>query len=223
MLLKDNGYNYIYFSKLETSLRSAYRSNIFYFLYNLIYEYPFFTGWYKNLFGNENNIQKEREIIVCEYKSKIVGVAILKATKTENKICTLRVAEDFRRIGIGKELFNRSLEWLEDEKPLITIHKRQEEQFSHLLNYFDFKLEQKKLGYYSLFSTEFVYNGELKGRNIVLNKLEKVNLEETIRKKLAEGSKGFIPNLKEAIDRQLTMVYKFFEDNNNYYTRKMKG
>lgn len=106
---------------------------------------------------------------------------------------------------------------------MITIHKRQEEQFSRLLDYFDFKLEQKKLGYYSLFSTELVYNGELKGRNIVLNKLEKVSLEETIRKKLAEGSKGFIPNLKEAIDRQLTMVYKFFEDNNNYYTRKMKG
>lgn len=62
---------YIYFSKLETSLRSAYRSNIFYFLYNLIFEYPFLQGGMKVYLGERTIFKKKEKLLYVNIRAKL--------------------------------------------------------------------------------------------------------------------------------------------------------
>ena len=160
----------------------------------------------------EYNVLKEREIIICEYNKEIVGISILKNTDNERKICTLRVSKNFRHLGIGRELLKSSIDWLEDEKPLITVHRTRQKEFNSLFNYFNFKLEQKKWSYYSLFNTELVYNGELPGKNIILNKLEIVDLESFIKKQIAIN--GYLININEVIDKCIDYWYTRYMYNN---------
>ena len=77
---------------------------------------------------------------------------------------------------IGKNIMELSFEWLNTDTPLITLHKRKEKQFDKLFKRYNFKLEDKKWGYYSLFSTELAYNGCLSSKELSLNKIEIMDL-----------------------------------------------
>ena len=145
------------------------------FLRKLSFEYPDFLGWFDGLFSYGYKLKDDREIIMCRYDGKIVGVIILKKTNEENKICTLRVEKKFRSNGIATELIKRGIEWLEDEKPLITCHCSRNGQFSKLFKYFGFELQEKKIGYYGIFNLEYTYNGSLPEKKIWLNKIEKTD------------------------------------------------
>lgn len=168
---------YLKYSQFSSFEQDIYFNQIYRFVKRLNIEYPGFDKWYRNLFDNKKNLKRDREIIICEKEFCIAGVAILKATKEEKKICTLRVAKKFQRQGIGKRLMEMSFEWLEDDKPLITMHSRKRHQFSTLLEYYGFELEEEKSNYYHLFSTELIYNGTLPEKKIVINKLERIDME----------------------------------------------
>ena len=68
--------------------------------------YPNFDKWYneKVLVEMRKGVSS-REIIVAiselERGSKITGVAIIKKTEEERKICTLKVLKEYRKQGIG--------------------------------------------------------------------------------------------------------------------------
>lgn len=120
-------------------------------------EYPYFRDWYKNLFNKDYTLKPDRKILYLPFDEVIAGFIILKKTKKERKICTLRVKEHYQKNGIAKELIKSGIEWFEDDKPLVTVSEYRSEQFKHLFKYFGFKLKDK-INCYNSNVKEFFYN-----------------------------------------------------------------
>lgn len=137
------------------------QADIYRFLWELNFEYPNFSRWYKSLFFEQGVLKPEREIVVCTHHDFLVGISILKKDLLENKICTLRVAKAYQNMGIGKALLEKSFEWLNDDKPLITVHISKFHQFKNIFNRYGFTVEQEISGYYGFLKSEIAYNGIL--------------------------------------------------------------
>lgn len=182
---------YINYSQISPDQRSLYYIRIKNFLRKLVYEYNGFEKWFSGLFISDGLLKKDREIIICEYNFQLVGISILKNDNIEKKICTLRVSKPFQKQGIGRQLMELSFEWLDDEKPLITIHNSKKHEFKKLFKHYNFQLEEKKWGYYRLFTTELVYNGSLPEKQFLLNYIEIVDLEKEIKQFLLSGGRDF--------------------------------
>lgn len=195
-LKEQQYYRYSTFSCLEKSL---YYDKIYKFVNCLIWEYPGFKRWYEGLFNEKKELNEDREIIICEKEFKIAGIAILKNDKYEKKICTLRVAKEYQRQGIGTHLMELSFEWLQDELPMITMHKVKQHEFQSLLKYYGFKLEQKQRNYYNIFSTELVYNGFLPEKEIFFNKIEILDIQKLYKRFITTGKYNFSEFLEECI------------------------
>lgn len=158
MVMGERYFRYSAFSAIE---KAFYYNQIYVFLRWISVEYPGFRQWYEGLFCDDKKLRKGREIVICEKDCRIAGVAILKSTKNEKKICTLRVAKLYQKQGIGTKLMELSFEWLEEDKPLITMDQSKRHEFDGLLRYYGFSLEQMKKNYYGIFNTELIYNGVL--------------------------------------------------------------
>lgn len=190
---------YSQYSTLSSFEKRIYYSQIYDFLKRLNIEYPGFYKWYKKLFLESKELQIGREIFICEKAYQIVGVVILKSTKHEKKICTLRVATPFQRQGIGKKLMELSFEWLQEDKPLITMHKVKQHEFASLLNYYGFVLEQEQWNYYNIFSTELSYNGFLPEKKIFFNKIELMDIDFLYNDFIMSRKRNFEDFVEECI------------------------
>lgn len=164
-----------------------YYSLIFNFLIQLVLEYPGFSSWYNNLFNAQNELILGREILIAEINYQVAGVAILKNDGVEKKICTLRVGRKYRNQGIGHKLMESSFEWLDSEKPMITVRKSKYKYFDSMFNYYGFKLEQEAKRYYSFLSTELVFNGELPQKQILLNRIEILDISQLCKMMIDSG------------------------------------
>lgn len=164
----DNNCYFLY-SNLTPEVKLIYKDMIYRFLFMLNFEYRGFYEWYDRLFISKYELDYCRDIIICERNFELAGVAIIKNDECEKKICTLRVSKKYRNNGIGHRLIELSMEYLNTEKPMITLHKNKFNQFEHLLDYYNFNLEQTKKNYYYLFNKELVYNGCLPDRNTMVN------------------------------------------------------
>lgn len=152
---------YNYFSELELWQQKVYVKKIYAFLFMLNFNYPNFKKWYNSLFESDYTIKNSREIIFCVNSGEIAGVAILKKTDLENKICTLRVSTKYEKLGLGRSLLEKSMEYLHNDKPLITLHISMYHKFKNIINRYGFQLEQEISCCYGLFRSELVYNGEI--------------------------------------------------------------
>ena len=190
-MLDYNNKLYLKYSSLSTEEKIIYSQQLKKFLRKLSWEYPGFWKWYDSLFSAKVELKPNREIIICESCFQLVGVAILKRDIEEKKICTLRVEKDFQRQGIGRKLFELSFEWLNCDKPLITVRQSKNCEFQKLFDYYCFNAEEKRRNYYQLFSTEVVYNGSLPAKGFELNQIEIFDLEKSIRQYLLSGEKSF--------------------------------
>ena len=123
-------------------------------------EYPDFHNWYFNKVI-PGVFLGERIIILKITNGHISGISILKKTRDERKICTLRVTDNFQQKGIGSELLFQSCEKLGTSKPLITVSFAKIKQFEPLFKKFDFKLTKTYLDYYMKDKHELSYNGYL--------------------------------------------------------------
>lgn len=123
-------------------------------------DYPDFKSWYfrKMKVELENGY---RDILFSTYKNQITGVAILKDFANEKKICTIRVYPQFKNMGFGKSLIEKSIEILQYETPMISVSESRIYQFENILSYFKFELVQITSSYYKKGQVEYVYNGEL--------------------------------------------------------------
>lgn len=202
--MNNRNEKYSMYSTFSVFEKTLYQNQIYYFLRRLNIEYPGFSKWYKELFLENKELQDGREIIICEKEYHIAGVAILKSTEKEKKICTLRVAGSFQRQGIGKKLMEMSFEWLQDDKPLITMHKSKQHEFAALLEYYGFVLEQTQWNYYNVFSTELSYNGILPEKKIFFNKIEIMNIDIWYKNFIVSGNN----NLKEFIEECILKWYE---------------
>ena len=164
-----NNKRYFLYSNLSNELKPWYRKMLYRFLFKLNFEYCGFAGWYDSLFSSDIELKCDREIIICEVGYQIAAISILKDQPYEKKICTLRVAKQYRNNGIGHELMELSFDVLNSESPMITLNKNKHSQFESLLNYYNFKLEQVERHYYNILSTELVYNGHLPKKDMELN------------------------------------------------------
>lgn len=179
--MSGNEFDYVYFSNLGTIEDTVYYIKLRKFVSKLSFEYPRFFDWFDMLFDGNGVLNKNREIILCLRKSNIVGVAILKKSLEEKKICTLRVDRAYQRQGIGKRLVELSLDYLNEDKPLVTVHKNKKYQFDALFKRYGFKVEDEKWGYYKLFSTEISYNGALENKALELSRTEVEALIMTVK------------------------------------------
>lgn len=153
----------------EVGLKS--QDIVYNYLKDLNDSYPDFRNWfYSKVLNDILEKNNQREIIIAlseldsiniEEKYIITGIAILKKTCDEKKICTFRIHEDYRKLGIGKSLFEECFEYLETNKPIITISGDRREMFEPLISQFEFTLEQELKDYYKTGSVEYVYNGTL--------------------------------------------------------------
>lgn len=191
MLKCKNNYYYFKYSDLPLEKQQICYCEIKNFVKRVSWEYRGFWNWYDKLFSSKFQLEKKREIIICQSDVQIVGIAILKKDIDEQKICTLRVAKEFQHRGIGKELMALSLEWLQNDKPLITVHKCKSHEFSALFNYYGFILEEKQVNYYHLFNTELVYNGSLPAKEFLLNAEEILDLENMVKWFVKSGKQNF--------------------------------
>ncbi len=156
-----NNKRYFLYSTLSEELKPWYKQMLYRFLFKLNFEYRGFSRWYDGLFLSNYELNPEREIIICEVNYQLAAVSILKNQFNEKKICTLRVAKQFRNNGIGHELMELSFDVLNTAAPMITLGKSKFNQFESLLDYYGFRLEQVEKHYYNVLNTELVYNGQL--------------------------------------------------------------
>lgn len=154
---------------------NKYIKKIQFFLSDLVYEYPLHDIWFAGVVKELKYNKNEREILFIVSDDEIVGVSILKKTKYEKKICTIRVASNFQRKGLGTLLVEKSCEFLETRKPIITVSESKHPQFIKLFKHFNFNLEKKYYGKYCAMSTEYCYNGILLPETIL--KKEKIDEE----------------------------------------------
>ena len=193
---------YFKYSELPPEQMSLYYTQIRKFVKKLVFEYTDFRKWFLKLFQNGAVLKEGREIILCECDYQLAGIAILKNDGNEKKICTLRVAKTFQRNGIGQNLMELSFEWLNEDKPLITIHDSKRQEFKKLFERYDFQLEEERKGYYRLFSTELVYNGVLPEKQFFFNRIEVVDLQEEIKRYILSGEKNFNMFIERWLFRQ---------------------
>lgn len=193
---------YFKYSELPPEQMSLYYTQIRKFVKKLVFEYTDFRKWFLELFQNGVVLKEGREILLCECDYQLAGIAILKNDGNEKKICTLRVAKTFQRNGIGQNLMELSFEWLNEDKPLITIHDSKRREFKKLFERYDFQLEEERKGYYRLFSTELVYNGILSEKQFLLNRIEVIDLQKEIKRYILSGEKDFNMFIERWLFRQ---------------------
>lgn len=186
-----NGKRYYLYTSLSQEQKKIYQCEIYKFLCHLVFEYQGFRSWYQGLYKEEFELKYNREIIICEEQFRIAGVAIIKNDLQEKKICTLRVAREYQHQGIGHNLVEMCMQQLHTDKPMITLHKSKLNQFEKLLSYYNFELEQTQKHYYSIFSTELVFNGLLPEKEFIFNKIELLDMERLYRVFVLSGKKNF--------------------------------
>lgn len=142
------------------------------FRYKVVYDkikflsndYPGFKEWYFNKVIPGLDIQ-EREILICivneENKYMLGGIAILKKTEEEKKICTLRVTPEYEKNGVGYALFDRAFEILDTIKPVFTVSEDRIEMFKRHLDKYNFVQTHCIKDIYSKGKCEYVFNGSL--------------------------------------------------------------
>ncbi|MEK4430184.1 GNAT family N-acetyltransferase [Paenibacillus sp. FSL M7-0802] len=144
------------------------KDKLYNYLRDLTESYPDFENWFYNVVIPEVELKDgKREIIIVlseiegHPQALLSGLAILKKTKREKKICTIRIHEDFRNQGIGSELFEKCFEFLKTRKPIITISHFRKEMFDNHISNYNFIETQVLKDYYKQDSIEYVYNGFL--------------------------------------------------------------
>lgn len=117
-------------------------------------QYQNYLKWYygKNI---PRVLNGSGEIIFYLDGLTVAGLTILKKDETESKICTLMIADEYRKKGYGKELLESSFEFLNTDKPLITIPTKRIEEFEKIIQTYDWK-ESIRTDIY--LSEEIVFN-----------------------------------------------------------------
>lgn len=122
-------------------------------------DYPGFSQWFwqKVSAGLE---QGDRRIFVSRKLNKIQGIVIAKRDG-EKKICTVWTAQNQRGKGVASLLFDDAIDWLQTDRPLISVPCTRSFELLPLLEKYQFVKTQTLSGYYRPESSELVFNGFL--------------------------------------------------------------
>ena len=126
--------------------------------------YPGIVEWFNKIIKEIDEDNQKRElflaIVINEDNIELAGVLILKKTKFEKKICTIRVDKKFQKMGIGTKLFEKSFEYLETATPLITLPEEcyKEGSYRSLFKKYNFVETSKVKGIYRDNKVEYFFN-----------------------------------------------------------------
>lgn len=118
--------------------------------------YPSFDAWFSFRF-RRSFTSGYRIVIAAMSGSTIAGVALLKKTDSEHKICTLFVREEFRRQGAGSQLLLKAIENLQGKKIGISVAEERHQVLKGLLEKQGFSLKSEEKGYYRPDAVEYFY------------------------------------------------------------------
>ena len=141
-------------------------------------DYPDYKEWYleKQVPGLYDGT---RNIIIAHINDRIVGFISLKKTKEEKKICTFYVEKTFRKNKIGTILVEKAIEYLETEKPLITIPMDKLNQFIKIANKYNWEISDIKENLYRTTTPEVIVNGTIEEKNGIL--ISSKSIEKTYK------------------------------------------
>lgn len=128
--------------------------------------YPNISTWYKKVIQEIKVNSKNREMFIAlsnvRDELSISGLLIVKNHTDEKKICTLRVRDDFQRRGIGSKLFECAFEYLNTNKPLITVPEESVIVFEKIFQKYSFDKVEEKVDLYRKGKIEYIYNSTFK-------------------------------------------------------------
>lgn len=119
--------------------------------------YPDFQKWFYNKVIPDV-LEDKRKILLEIRNNKIAGIAIIKNTSKEKKLCTLRVIDKYQNKGIGIKLFERAFEELDTSKPFLTVSEEKYKKFEKIFKYYGFELTNKIKDYYRKGKSELFFN-----------------------------------------------------------------
>lgn len=119
--------------------------------------YPNFYSWLAFTFiqGIDSGA---RSVIYAIEHGNVVGMALLKKTTHENKICTFYIREEFRNRGYGSALMTASLKALSGKSVIITMSEKRVPLFAALLRQHNFSLSHSVQGLYKDDEQEFFFH-----------------------------------------------------------------
>ena len=109
--------------------------------------YPNFRFWYSNKVI-PGLIDGSREILTEYRDNKLIGIAIIKNTQEEKKICTIKILPQYQNRGIGIKLFKKALYSLNTDKPFVTVLVERFNEFHKIFKHYGFELTQIIFDYY---------------------------------------------------------------------------
>ena len=119
--------------------------------------YPDFKNWYYSKVVPDL-LLKNRSLLVEKRQNNIAGIAIIKNTIQEKKLCTLKIIDQYQNRGIGLKLFEKTFEELETTKPYLTVSEEKMVEFKKIFNYYNFELTSVKKDLYRAGKVEFIFN-----------------------------------------------------------------
>lgn len=134
-------------------------NQIYYVTDHLSFDYPKHKEWFFN--KHLKSIGQDREVIYITLYNNICGVAFLKKTSDEKKICTFYVSEHSRNKGVGSALLQACFDFLETEQPLISMPKHKVRYFLYYVYKYNWKITQILPSFYNKENDEVVFNGNL--------------------------------------------------------------
>lgn len=134
-------------------------------------DYPDYRQWFQTV-QIPGIYDGTRNIIVAHINDKIVGFVSLKKTD-EKKICTFYVEKNYRKNKIGALLAEKAINYLEEEKPLITIPMDKLHEFIKIASKYNWKVTEIKENLYRTTTPEVIVNGSISTTQTILQDNEK--------------------------------------------------
>ena len=150
-------------------------------------KYPKFNCWFNKV---SSEMLSGKRIIylvfdVFKKEKKIIGIMVLKKTKEEKKICSVYVSKEHRQKGIASKLFEKAFEELGTRTPVISVAKDSyKDAIKHLINKYNFKLTQKKIGLYRKHRLELFFNQDILKKVLI-------SIKPKYAKQIFEGTKKY--------------------------------
>ncbi|WP_368911078.1 GNAT family N-acetyltransferase [Proteus vulgaris] len=127
------------------------------FLSNISVLYPNFNDWLQYKFYQPSH-ESQRKIIIAHNGTTLLGVALLKKSHDENKICTLYTSPFYQGQGIGSQLVDLSLQYFDSPDVLITVAQEKLIELAPILKSKGFVCTASIKGMYRPESTELFFN-----------------------------------------------------------------
>lgn len=128
-------------------------------------DYPDYKNWFlkKQVPGIYDG---SRNIIIAHNNENILGFVSLKKDNNEKKICTFYVTKNYRKNKIGYLLAQKATEWLECDKPLITIPSDKLWDFIKISEKYNWEISDIKNGLYRTNNPEIILNGNIENNEL---------------------------------------------------------